>query len=249
MIQDVKINLGAGTDGIEGWINIDNSPLLHFNRSRALRFLLRIGIRIGLLDGGEVLLDIPPNYLELNLARLPLPFATDSVACYYSSHFLEHLPRSIARNLCADVYRTLRPKGIFRIVVPDLEFAVNNYLQSKKHQHPPEPNMPDIEIWKSPCGKLNAYFSKFPSEYRLIVRKRWDMTHKIVRRLLWKDQGHQWMYDFEDMKALLLASGFRDIQKVGFRAGRCPDVTRLDIEGRRDESLYVEAIKHNSGSN
>ncbi len=37
-------------------------------------------------------------------------------------------------------------------------------------------------------------------------------------------------------------AGFKDINRVGFRAGRDPRLL-LDQEGRRPESIYVEAVK------
>jgi predicted SAM-dependent methyltransferase len=46
----------------------------------------------------------------------------------YSSHVLEHLSRSDAPRFLSEIFRILKPGGIVRIVVPDLEGIVRGYL-------------------------------------------------------------------------------------------------------------------------
>ena len=58
----------------------------------------------------------------------PLPFAEDSIDVCYSSHVLEHLTQEQAQAFIADCWRILKPNGIIRIVVPDLEAIVKAYL-------------------------------------------------------------------------------------------------------------------------
>jgi SAM-dependent methyltransferase len=48
----------------------------------------------------------------------------------YGSHVLEHLPPETARVVLRDCFRILRPGGIVRIVVPDLEAMAKLYLES-----------------------------------------------------------------------------------------------------------------------
>lgn len=58
----------------------------------------------------------------------PLPFADDSVDACYSSHVLEHLPRTLARHFLLDCQRALKPGGILRLAVPDLAGSASSYL-------------------------------------------------------------------------------------------------------------------------
>ena len=58
----------------------------------------------------------------------PLPFENESVKVCYSSHVLEHFTRSYAPKFLAEIYRVLRPGGVVRIVVPDLEQIALNYI-------------------------------------------------------------------------------------------------------------------------
>ena len=57
-----------------------------------------------------------------------LPFGTEQVDVCYASHVLEHLTRAQARALLLESFRVLRPGGIIRLAVPDLEAIVREYL-------------------------------------------------------------------------------------------------------------------------
>jgi len=57
-----------------------------------------------------------------------LPFGSEQVDVCYASHLLEHLTRGQARALLVECFRVLRPGGIVRLAVPDLEAIVREYL-------------------------------------------------------------------------------------------------------------------------
>lgn len=58
-----------------------------------------------------------------------LPFADNSFDAVYHSHLLEHLHRSHGIELIRECLRVLKPGGIARIVVPDLEKIAMLYLE------------------------------------------------------------------------------------------------------------------------
>lgn len=62
--------------------------------------------------------------------RRGLPFTTGSCEAVYAAHLLEHLRPAEAGRLLAEVHRLLRPGGVVRIVVPDLEGIARAYLAS-----------------------------------------------------------------------------------------------------------------------
>ena len=62
-------------------------------------------------------------------ARRGLPFADASVDVVYHAHMLEHLEADDARKFLAECHRVLRPGGIMRVVVPDLEGIAQTYLR------------------------------------------------------------------------------------------------------------------------
>lgn len=59
--------------------------------------------------------------------RLPLP--DESCTVCYSSHLLEHLTPTAAAELVGEMGRVLDSGGILRLVVPDLEVIVRQYLR------------------------------------------------------------------------------------------------------------------------
>lgn len=68
-----------------------------------------------------------PDVIPHNLLK-PLPFDDEEIDVIYSSHVLEHLSRSAGQLLIRNCYKKLKPGGVLRIVVPDLENVCREYL-------------------------------------------------------------------------------------------------------------------------
>lgn len=61
--------------------------------------------------------------------RTSLPFDNESVDVIYTSHVLEHFSKCFAPKFLQECYRILKPKGIIRVIVPDLEQLMRNYIK------------------------------------------------------------------------------------------------------------------------
>jgi predicted SAM-dependent methyltransferase len=57
-----------------------------------------------------------------------IPFKDNSFDVVYHSHVLEHFPKQAAHYFIKECYRVLKPGGVLRIAIPDLEQIVKNYL-------------------------------------------------------------------------------------------------------------------------
>lgn len=57
-----------------------------------------------------------------------IPFPDDSFDVVYHSHVLEHFPKTVAESFLKECYRVLRPQGVLRVVVPDLEQIARTYI-------------------------------------------------------------------------------------------------------------------------
>ncbi|MFO0827557.1 MAG: methyltransferase domain-containing protein [Phycisphaerales bacterium] len=68
-----------------------------------------------------------PEVLQVDL-RCPLPFLDGEFDAVYSSHALEHLAPDAGRRVIVEMHRVLRPGGVVRVVVPDLEGICRAYL-------------------------------------------------------------------------------------------------------------------------
>lgn len=57
-----------------------------------------------------------------------LPYPDNSIDYAYSSHVLEHMNKESGEKLITEIFRVLKPKGIIRLAVPDLEKICGEYL-------------------------------------------------------------------------------------------------------------------------
>ena len=63
--------------------------------------------------------------------RKGIPVADDTCDVVYHSHVLEHFSRPDAERLISECHRVLKQHGIIRVVVPDLEDIVEQYVKWK----------------------------------------------------------------------------------------------------------------------
>jgi SAM-dependent methyltransferase len=69
-----------------------------------------------------------PSVIAYNLQR-GIPFADQTFRVVYHSHMLEHLPHDQTQSFLRECLRVLRPGGVIRVAVPDLEEIARLYLQ------------------------------------------------------------------------------------------------------------------------
>ena len=76
-------------------------------------------------------IDLVPSAPEVSAVdvSMGLPFERDSFHAVYHSHVLEHLDRISGKKFLADCFRVIKPNGILRVVVPDLERIAIGYLE------------------------------------------------------------------------------------------------------------------------
>jgi SAM-dependent methyltransferase len=237
------VNLGCGARTSSECINVDFSPYLRLKSSRVLRILARPWLseaRLRSLNqiSGEVI---------CHDLRNGIPFGDCSVDVVYHSHFLEHLPRAAIEGFLAEVGRVLRPGGVQRIVVPDLEALVRSYLAS-------------LEASRRSAYARSEHDRHIGGLYEQVVREepvgtsrqpRWRRLSESVLRGGARNQGenHRWMYDEMNLKYLLEAAGFRGIRSRDCHSSVIEGWSRtmldVDTSGReyRKGSLYMEAMR------
>ena len=79
-----------------------------------------------------------PNVVQHDVRR-GIPFDEQQFDAVYHSHILEHLPPYMGRQLIAECFRVLKPGGVLRIVVPDLERIAKLYLTNLERAVAEEP--------------------------------------------------------------------------------------------------------------
>ncbi len=239
------LNLGCGTKASSSpdVVNVDWSIYLRLKRNRLLRAVVPLLAKGERLDRFN---SLSGNIMVHNLAK-GLPFASNSVDVVYHSHFLEHLDAGPARAFLSEARRVLRPGGIQRIVVPDLEKACRNYISH-------------VELSETNADEAGKHDSCVAEIIEQSVRKEaWSTSRqKPLRRLIEnaflgdarrRGETHQWMYDRINLGALLRSLGFKNHQLQSYNTSQIPGWNQygLDSDEHGNEykprSLYMEAQK------
>jgi ubiquinone/menaquinone biosynthesis C-methylase UbiE len=220
--------------------------------------------------GWETVDIIGADYL-IDFRNQKMPFPDASVALVYCSHMIEHLSDDCAADMFAEIYRILKPKGIFRIVCPDLDKALTAYKENNKDffikpyglnfkskigiGETPE----DLLIHNNLVRILASYaidgrgpiVEKEIVEQKLQECNRYEFAKWCVSLLdstkkeekcIW---GHVNAYDFPKLKHMLEIAGFSDIVHSSFRQSQVNEFRKRCFDHKSKEwiSLYVEATK------
>lgn len=176
----IKLNIGCGLKVAHGWNNIDGSinaliaswpnffHKIFYNLSGAKDYY-------SFENYSSILRTNDFFHYDLSCG---LPIAEKSVDFIYSSHFFEHLFKDDAILLLKSCALVLKPNGIIRIVIPDLEYAISLYslgekkfmldefffVQSKKNYYSRHKYMYDFELINDllkECGFINIVKCSF----------------------------------------------------------------------------------------
>jgi SAM-dependent methyltransferase len=212
----MHIQYGAGLSAPDGWQNFDSSPTLRVERLPVIRLFLKRSNRL-----------FPENVQFGDIVR-GLPVKDGTADGVYASHVLEHLSRRDFEIALENTFRMLKPRGIFRLIVPDLETRARTYLQM---------------LNESTC-EANDWFMTVSG---LGANTRPGALRRITESL--GGTRHLWMWDWPSMRGALEKVGFSDIRRCAF--GDCEDKRFSDVEdyGRfydgnhKIDELAVEAKK------
>jgi SAM-dependent methyltransferase len=232
------LNLACGTRTDWTWNNLDFSPYATLRRHPLLASVM---YAVGLLSDQrlERLETIDPGIIRWNLAR-GIPFEDASFDLVYHSHFLEHLDRLVAVRHLRECQRVLKPGGILRIVVPDLEAIVRKYCETME-----EPDAHEHAI-KQLFDQMVRTESTGPNEQKPWVRR----VERLLRGNPYSTgENHRWMYDRHTLGRVLTELGFEEVSThvaaTSAIAGWEKFCLDLNPDGTpyKSDSLYMEARK------
>lgn len=212
------VQYGCGQCAPDGWINFDASPRLFLERIPGLQILIHS--TVGTL--------FPANVLRGDITK-GLPIADSSASAVYCSHVLEHLPREELPLALRNTFRLLKPGGVFRLVVPDLQWRAARYLTSAAN------------------GKSDAA-DEFMNSCGLGKKKRPARLIDYARERFGKS-AHLWMYDFDGLRNLLEDAGFASVRRVAFGDSGDPLFASVEDRGRffegNERELAIAAMRPN----
>lgn len=147
--------------------------------------------------------------LVLDLAK-PLPFPDNSVERIYSSHVLEHFYYNDLLRLLSECRRVLKPSGVFSASVPNARIYIEAYEK-------PESFDPAVYCRHAPAYNYNSKID-------------------FLNYMAYMDGHHRYMFDEENIIAILGKAGFKNPSLRPFDA-------ELDMKERDFQSIYVQAEK------
>lgn len=195
----------------------------------------------------ERLASLDPDIIRWNLER-GIPFPADSFDVVYHSHFLEHLAKDAGMKFLAECFRVLKPGGVLRVVVPDLERLIRSYCVSMARVSAHE--------FGAEVAHEDAIFQLFDQMVRTEStganeQNGWRRrVERFVRGGASRTgEAHRWMYDRLSLQRALETIGFREVSPQSATTGYIPDWKNCHLDLNPDgsaykpESLYLEARK------
>lgn len=148
---------------------------------------------------GWINADIDPRAELIIFLEKKLPFPDNSLERIYSEHVLEHLPYKTGIFFLQQAYRTLKPGGILRIAMPDLDDLIDGYQKDWRRF--------DWVNWKE------FAFIKTRAEMINIAFRWW---------------GHQHLYNQEELTRALADAGFSKFDFVEHSQSEHDDLRNLE---------------------
>jgi predicted SAM-dependent methyltransferase len=217
-LDPVRIMIGVGRRAEE--LRARRAKDKRFAKARARLSRANFPLKVNVGCGNEPF----PGWINLDLDPATradiqwdvtdgLPFPDESCAFVYSEHFLEHIPVQQGVWFLTECRRSLQPGGIVRIGMPCVHDVVRQYYEN---------------IWANqPWLKKYGYS--------------WIKTRAEYINIGFRDWGHQWLYDSEELDRRLREAGFSRIESVSWGESKYPELRKRET---RDETLLIcEATK------
>lgn len=179
------VQYGCGHSAPTEWINFDISPTLRIQKTPVLGALLK----------NKLNTHFAPHVRYGDIVK-GLPVEKDSCDGVYCSHILDNLSFEDLPRALNNTYKILKKGGIFRCVIPDLEYEARTYIQNLDN------------------GDKSASI-KFLTDTQLGFFKR-PRGLKDMVIAFFANRRHLWMWDAKSLGEELRKAGFQDIRRAEF---------------------------------
>lgn len=208
----IYVQYGCGLSAPKEWTNFDISPTLRIQNIPIL----------GPIFKDRLNTIFPKNALYGNIIK-GLPVNDNSCDGLYCSHTLEHISLNDFRKALINSYKILKPGGIFRCVVPDLELAARTYINDyDKGNHSSSLNFMNstlLGINERPRG-FKGFISSFLG-----------------------NANHLWMWDKKSLSEELKKVGFKEIRVCEFNDSEDTMFKHVEDLTRFQNAVSIECRK------
>jgi SAM-dependent methyltransferase len=237
------INLGCGVKTSDRCINVDWSIYIVLSQNR---WLLPLVTPLVGRDRVERIKAMRGATICHNLRR-GVPFPADSADAVYHSHLMEHIDRDAVLTFQKEMLRVLKPGGIQRLCVPDLELLIGDYHRSFAAD--------DLSREASIHHDMSVT-AMFEQSVRRASSAAWRrngfrlwLENLVLGDARARGETHQWMWDRVNIRAVLRDAGFTDIRVQSWDVSDIEGWEQTGLERAGDgteykpRSLYVECRK------
>ena len=240
-VMSVILNLGCGTKTSPSVTNVDWSIHARLRRNPVGRRLAPLVLK----DERRRLFLGMDDVLVHDLKK-GIPASDASVDAVYHSPVLEHLARGAVPAFLNEVRRVLRPGGVHRIVVPDLEGYAREYLSSLERacRKPQARALHDTTVSRMILQMVRREAAG-TSEQAPLQRRVENLLLGDARK---RGETHMWMWDRVNLPEALEAAAFKDVQILDWETSQIPDWNKIGLDRGPDGdeykpgSIYVEAL-------
>lgn len=211
-MKTIYVQYGCGLSAPKEWMNFDVSPTLRIQKIPIIGALLK-----------KQLNTVFPSNVRYGDIIIGLPISENSCDGLYCSHTLEHLSLNDCRQALANSFKILKKGGIFRCIVPDLEFAARSYIEGLDNGD----NLASLNFMNS----------------TLLGIKSRTLGLKGFSNSLFGNSHHLWMWDFKSLSQELKNVGFSQIRSCKFNDSEDEMFKHVEDISRFESSVAIQCRK------
>jgi len=166
-----------------------------------------------------------PENVEYGDILKGIKIKENSCDLVFASHVLEHLSYSDFHTSLNNIYKYLKPGGIFRFIVPDLKKYVDNYLVQYS----------DINI----ASKASVNFMK--NTCTGCSNSRSSLYNRL--REAFANSRHQWMWDEPSLMNAVNKLNFKNVRKCSYGDWLDNRFSLVEDVGRYTDAIGIQALK------
>lgn len=159
---------------------------------------------------GFVNMDIAQPFDKKLDARKGLPYPDQTVDGVYSEHLFEHLTQAEGLGFLRECRRVLKPGGVVRIAMPDLDEIVNRYVS---------------EDWRGDGDMFKLGFE-------------WVVNRCEMLNIAMREWGHKHVYNEEELIRIAQSAGLESIKRCDHGKSDTPEF--VGRETRNGSKLIME---------
>lgn len=213
--HDLCLNVGCWTSVAEGWLNVDASVYVRLSKIPLL--------------GSPILsaINAPqfPTSIQCGDLVKGLNIASNSCQLIFASHILEHLTLSDFNRALDNLYSYLKSEGILRVIVPDLETYIKDYLEQRAN----------------PQTASKAAYTLMKKSFLGNQGSRRSFYHRFQE--IFANSRHQWMWDQPSLTEALENHGFKNIRRCYYGDWADPRFELVEEKDRHWQAICLEATK------